>query len=131
VTRAEPPRPVVWPLLCVPDADGRLHFATLEDGLRQMIRVILMTRPGEQLMRPGFGAGIQRYLGEPNTIETRRRLRDTIADGLAQWEPRVAVQEVDVVEVEGRPTVVRVQVDYQVRRTGMRQQVALTVPLGG
>jgi uncharacterized protein len=129
--RPLPPRPVVWPLLPVPDDDGRLDFATLEDGVRDMIRVILLTRPGEQLMRPEFGAGLQRFLEQPNTVEVRRRLRDTVAAALTRWEPRIAVDEVEVAELPDRPTVVRVQVTYRIRRTGAARALALTVPLRG
>ncbi len=57
------PRPLIgWPLFAVPDADGRLDWPGLEASVRHAIRVILSTRPGEQLMRPEFGAGLDRLL---------------------------------------------------------------------
>jgi hypothetical protein len=124
-------RPTSWPLLPVPDAHGRIGFPTLEDAVRQMIRVILLTRPGEQLMRPEFGAGIGRFLHEPNTADTRRRLREVVLTSLTTWEPRIAVLEVDVAEVLDQPTVVRVEISYQLRRTGQRKQLAMAMTLGG
>ena len=124
-------RPSGWPLLPAPDEHGRLAFPTYEDSVRQMIRVILLTRPGEQLMRPEFGAGVSRFLHEPNTLETRRRLRDVVRDALGTWEPRITVLEVDVEEVPDQPTVVRVAITYQLRRTGQRKQLAMSMTLGG
>lgn len=125
------PRPLSWPLLPVPDEHGRLEFPTYEDSVSQMIRVILLTRPGEQLLRPEFGAGISRFVDLPNTLETRRSLRELIQQELAAWEPRITVEEVTVDELPDQPTAVRVDVAYQLRRTGLRKQLGLTMTLGG
>jgi phage baseplate assembly protein W len=124
-------RPKSWPLLPTPDAHGQLDFPSYDESVRQMIRVILLTSPGEQLMRPDFGAGIAQFLNEPNTVETRRRLADVVAAALARWEPRITVDAVEVSEVDSAPTQVRIDVIYQLRRTGQRKQVALTMTLGG
>jgi phage baseplate assembly protein W len=125
------PRQLTWPLWPAPDPHGRMAFPSYEDSVRQMIRVILLTRPGEQLMRPTFGAGIARFAHQPNTIEVRRRLHDVITEALGVWEPRIVVEEVTVEEVADHPTVVRVDITYQLRRTGQRSQLGLTMTLGG
>jgi uncharacterized protein len=127
----EPIRPLSWPLLPTPDDHGLFGFPSLEESVKQMIRVILLTRPGEQLMRPDFGAGIGRFLHEPNTIETRRRLRDVVIESLGRWEARIAVDEVEVSEVDDAPTQARIEIFYQLRRTGQPKQLALTMTLGG
>ena len=125
-------RPLVgWPLLGVPDGAGRLGYPTLDESVRQSIRIILQTRPGEQLMRPDFGAGLQDFLHEPNTLTTRQRIRDAIADALARWEPRIVVDRIDVWEVDDRPSELRVEVAYRLQRTGAPQQLGLTMQLDG
>ncbi|MFN8468436.1 MAG: GPW/gp25 family protein [Caldilineaceae bacterium] len=123
--------PVSWPLLPVPDASGRLNFPALEASVRQQIQVILRTRPGEQLMAPGFGGGLEDFLHEPNTIVTRRRIHDTITDALGRWEPRIHLDRVDVLEVDGEPTLIRVELGYRLRRTGQPQQLGMTMELEG
>ncbi len=125
---AAPPL-IGWPLLPVPDAEGRLDYPTLGDSVRQTIEVILRTRPGEQLMRPEFGAGVETLLHEPNTLATRARLRDLVSDSLARWERRISVDRLDVQEVPGRPTHVRVEIGYRIRRTGVSQQLGVVVEL--
>ena len=129
--RAPGPRQLSWPLLGTPDGHGRLAFPTYEDSVREMIRVIMLTRPGEQLMRPEFGAGLGRFVHQPNTIETRRRLRELVLESLQTWEPRITVDEVTVEEIPDQPTAVRVDIAYQLRRTGQRTQLGLTMTLGG
>jgi phage baseplate assembly protein W len=126
---ALPPYLIGWPLLPVPDAAGRLRYPTLEESVRQSIEVILRTRPGEQLMRPEFGAGLENLLHEPNTVTTRRRIRDLIADSLGRWERRALLDRVDVAEVPGEPSHVRVEIAYRIRRTGVPQQLGVTMQL--
>ncbi|MCP3100748.1 GPW/gp25 family protein [Myxococcus sp. K15C18031901] len=126
-----PARPLVsFPLLPVPDEHGELHFPTLEAGVRQAIEVILRTRPGEQLMRPGFGAGLEEFVGESNVLATRRRIRDRVVDALSRWESRIDVERVDVLEVDGAPAHARVEIVYRLRRTGSVQGLGLTLDLG-
>ncbi len=124
-----PPSPITWPLLPVPDENGRLHYPSLEESIRQMLRIILSTRPGEQLMRPEFGAGLSRFLHDPNTLTTRRRIYDAVSDALDRWEPRILVDQVLVETVESRPDQIRVEIRYRVRRNGGPGRAALTMTL--
>ncbi len=121
---------VGWPLLAVPDEHGQLAYPSPEDSVRQMIQVILSTRPGEQLMRPTFGAGLEQFLYQQNTLTTRRAIYDRVNDALARWEPRILVDRVDVLEVPNAPSRVRVQIAYRLKRTGAPGQVGLTMDLG-
>lgn len=132
MTQATLPRPALgWPLLPQPDAEGRLSFPLLDDSVRQAIRVILQTQPGEQLMRPDFGAGLSGFVHEANTLTTRRRIRDVVSGALGRWEDRIMLDRVDVAEVPEEPTLVRVVVGYRLKRTGDSRQLGLTVEVGG
>ena len=123
-------RPLLgWPLFALPDEDGLLDYPTLEDSVRQLIRVILSTRPGEQLMRPDFGGGLDTLLNEPNTLATRRRIRDLVQDALGRWERRILVDRVEAWEVDGEPSYVRVEIAYRLARTGAPAQMGLTLQL--
>src|SRR5690349_19553882 len=102
-----PPR-IGWPLLPVPDGDGRLRYPGLDESVRQSLEIVLRTRPGEQLLRPEYGAGLEDLLHEPNTLTTRRRVRDLVTESLNQWERRILLDRVEVWEVPDRPTEIRV-----------------------
>lgn len=123
------PDPIGWPLLSVPE-NGGLHYPSLEESVRQSIRIILLTRQGEQLMRPTFGVGIDKFLHEPNTLVTRRRIRDTIIEGLELWEPRIITDRVDVWEEPDLPDTVRIEIVYRLKRTGTSASMVLNMNLG-
>ena len=116
-----------WPLLPVPDAHGRLSWPSLEQSVAQQIRVILQTRPGEQLMRPTYGAGLENFLHEPNTLTTHRRIRDLIQTQLARGEQRIVVDDISVAAVPDQPGRVRIEIAYRLRRTGAPARTGLTL----
>ncbi|RMH34159.1 MAG: baseplate assembly protein [Nitrospirae bacterium] len=121
-------RPLIgWPLLPLPDEHGQLHFPSLETSIRESIIVILSTTPGEQLMRPEFGSGLRQFLNEPNTITTRRRIRDRVVDALERWEKRIELQRIDVADVPDQPTRVRVDLFYRIRRTGTVHRLGVSI----
>ncbi|MCB9765105.1 MAG: GPW/gp25 family protein [Alphaproteobacteria bacterium] len=122
------PEPIGWPLLPRPEG-GRLAWPDLDRSVRETIQVILSTRPGEQLRRPGFGAGLQEFLHQPNTLSTRARIRERVMESLERWEPRVALDRVEVMERPGRPAEVRVEIAYRLRRTGEPRTLGLTLEL--
>lgn len=125
-----PPAPIGWPLLPLPDDSGQISFPTIEQSVRQSIQIILRTAPGEQLMRPSFGAGLQNFLNETNTLTTRRRIHDAVTSALDQWEPRILLDRVDILDVADYPSRLRVEVAYRIRRTGAAQRLALTMDVG-
>ena len=118
-----------WPLLALPDEHGRLAYPELATSVQQNIRVILSTRPGEQLMRPDFGGGLEQLLHEPNTLATRRMIRERVQSAIERWERRVLLERVEVWEVADEPTHVRVEIAYRLARTGAPDSVALTMQL--
>src|SRR5215475_8835274 len=103
--------PLGWPFLPTPQ-NGVLSFPTLEQSVRDSIRVILMTRPGEQLMRPRYGAGLQNFLDEGNTVPLRAQIQTTILQSLQSYENRITVDAVNVDPVVGSPGQVQVQIYY-------------------
>lgn len=124
-----PPLQLGWPLS--PEIDeGAVGYPALEQSIRDQIKVILLTRPGELLLHPTFGAGLEDLLHQPNTLTTRRRVRDLILRSVGRWEPRIVLDEVEVWELPDRPDAVRVELAYRVQRTGAANQFQFDLALG-
>lgn len=127
---AETTRPLLgWPWLPLPDEHGRLEWPGLEQSVRDAIRIILSTRPGEQLMRPEFGGGLDRLLHAPNTLSTRRQIRDLVQESLSRWERRILLDAVEVWEVPNQPSHLRVEIAYRLARNGAPGSMNVTVQL--
>ncbi|MCC7283149.1 MAG: GPW/gp25 family protein [Acetobacteraceae bacterium] len=132
LTTLKPKLPQVargWPLLAVPDDDGVLLWPDPHASVRQMIEVILRTAPGEQLMRPRFGAGVAAMLHAPNDLATRARMQDAITAALKLYEPRIRAERIDV-DPAPDPREVLVTISYRVILTGAAGTLQATVAVG-
>jgi hypothetical protein len=111
--------------------DGRIAWSEGETNIREAIRIVLMTVPGERLRRPAFGAGLEEFLYEPNTTTTRRSIEDRITRAIAAWEPRVSLESVDVDEDPVDPASAIATVTFRIIATGEVERVSASISLGG
>jgi len=110
-------------------ADGRFVWSEGEANIRESITVVLKTEPGERVGVPDFGAGLGRFLFEPNNAATHARLQDAIIRALANWEPRIEVESVDVAAdaVDGETALATIT--YRLVATAARERISLNVPI--
>jgi phage baseplate assembly protein W len=109
-----------WPLAV--DHTGAISLSAGAVDLDRSIELVLMTAPGERLMRPQFGCRIWDLLFEPVTANLLGLIAEAVRDALAQWEPRITVEEVVPVADED-PSLVRIQIGYRVRATNDRRNL--------
>lgn len=110
-------------------ADGRFVWSEGETNIRESIAMILKTEPGERLGVPDFGAGLGRFLFEPNNAATHTRIQDAIAAALARWERRIQVELVDVAADADDPASALATISYRLIATNARARLSLSVPL--
>ena len=96
---------------------GTTATAAYEEDVRQAIRIILGTNPGERVMRPDFGAGLNQFVFEPINIATMEALKTRVQEALVDWEPRIDVEEVQVTADDTEGNKLLVDVKYRVRAT--------------
>lgn len=110
-----------FPPLVAPD--GSLALAAYEDDVRQAIRIILGTDPGERLMRPDFGAGLRAFVFEPINPTTMSLIERRVRDSLIAWEPRIDVRTVTVTPDASEAGRLLIELTYQVRATNAIQNL--------
>lgn len=110
-------------------ADGHVAWSEGETNVREAIYVILMTALGERLMRPQFGAGLERLLFEPNTVATRHMIEDQVSVALSRWEPRIHLESVTVVPDPADSESAIVTITYKLVATHQNDQLSMTVKL--
>lgn len=95
---------------------GKLGMSAYESQVEQSIRLILRTGQGERVMRPDFGAGMDRLAFEPMSAITVALVQHQVKESLARFEPRIEVLDVtaEAKAAEGR---LDVAIQYRVRRT--------------
>ena len=122
------PNVLSWPLGGVTD-EGRLTYASDDSSVREVIRNILLTRPGERLMRPQFGAGLLDFVHQPNNETTRNLMGNVVQKAIEQWETRVRVEAVDVLPDRNSLSTVQIIIRYHMRHTRKSQQISIGLDL--
>jgi phage baseplate assembly protein W len=75
---------------------GDVQKVINEDAIKQSIQTIMYTAPGSRLFEPTFGVGIEKYLFEEFSEATGATIGKSIENGLNRYEPRIALQSVEV-----------------------------------
>jgi phage baseplate assembly protein W len=96
---------------------GQADMVRYEEDIRQSILIILLTNNGERVMRPTFGAGLNKFLFEPVNPTTLAALQTRVHDSLIDWEPRIDVLAVEVTPSPKSLSTVLIDISYRVRAT--------------
>ena len=99
---------------------GRLREVhDLDTYVRQLIRQVLLTSPGERINRPDFGAGVRRLVFAPLSPATASLAQTMITQALDAWlGTLIQTEEVRAEAVDAR---LEVTVVYVVRARGERR----------
>lgn len=96
---------------------GLVASVAYEEDIRQSMRIILETAPGERVMRPNFGCGIHELVFSVVDSTAIQQIRSTVQEALRRCEARIDALEVTVEEAATREGKLLVQIEYRVRRT--------------
>ena len=69
-----------------------------DNSIKQSLKNLVMTQPGEKLFQPQIGSGVRQLLFEPMDGFTADAIRDAILNTVGQHEPRITINNLAVVE---------------------------------
>lgn len=97
-----------------------------EAYVRQLIRQVLLTAPGERINRPDFGAGVRRMVFAPNSPEVASMAQTFVYQALTRW--LATIIKVEAVQVSAVESTLFIDVRYLVIQRGetrlLREEVA-------
>ena len=110
------------------DGRGRTAGSSTEKHIRDLIEQVLLTSPGERVMRPDFGSGLLAMVFEPNSTALAATSQMLIQGALQQHLGHlIAVQGV---EVEAIDSTFHVEVRYSVLGDGTNQVASFALQGG-
>ncbi len=99
------------------DQSGSIAMGAGADDIDANLKVVLITAPGERVMRPQFGCRIWDLVFEPINANTLGLMGEAVRDAVGQWEPRVDLLDVEVSPDVGDHGRVRIALTYRVKAT--------------
>lgn len=100
---------------------------TYEDLVRQNLKNLLLTVPGERPMDSNFGAGIQRFLFEPNIQFTYGEMESEISTKVGQYMPFLDVEEIRVTPDPESENAIKVELFYVIVPLEVEDNLLLTI----
>jgi hypothetical protein len=98
------------------DRSGRTAAVDGPRHVRELIEQLLLTAPGERVMRPDLGSGVAQLVFAPNSVELAGATQMLVQGALQRWlGESIAVLGVRVEAVDAE---LRVSIQYQLRRDG-------------
>jgi phage baseplate assembly protein W len=114
-------RGISWPMGV--DHTGSIAMTRGAEDIDRSLRIVLSTAPGERVMRPQFGCRIWEMLFEPVTANLLGAMAEAVRDAVAQWEPRVDLDDVQVVPDPDDASLVRIALRFTVRTTNSERNL--------
>ena len=93
------------------DDGGRTASTDYSDHVRDMIKQVIFTSPGERVNRPTFGSGLYQLVFEPNSPELAATVEFLVKGALQQWLSEVI--EVGEVNIEVAESKLSVHITYR------------------
>ena len=106
------------------DSRGRTAATADLEHIRDLIEQVLFTAPFERVNRPSFGSGIQKLLFAPSSDALAAATNLTVQGALHQFLGDLI--QVESVDVKSEDEVLRVTVNYTIRRTQQRQMASFS-----
>ena len=101
-----------------------------EDDVREALRILLATRPGERVMHPAYGCALHQMVFEAVNDSALAEIRDVVERAVLFFEPRVTLLEVTVDTRELAEGKLEIVIDYVIRTTNSRGNMVYPFYIG-
>ena len=109
---------------------GQVFMVELQEDIKQAVRIILGTEPGERVMRPDFGTPLRGLVFESMKATTFETIKIRVEEALQRWEPRIDLLSV-VVQPGGSGTLhertrsgrLDIEIEYRIRSTNTKDNL--------
>ena len=78
------------------EVDGYKMNKNIVDAIKQNVKMLLLTIPGERVMDPEFGVGLKTFLFEFNDPSTYSSIRARIVQQVSKYLPFIEIEELDI-----------------------------------
>ncbi|MCO6434106.1 GPW/gp25 family protein [Nitrosomonas nitrosa] len=110
------------------DHRGRTSQTDSADYIRDLIEQVLLTTPGERVMRPDFGSGVMQLVFAATSPEIAATTQFLVQGSLQQWLGDLII--VESVDVQTQNSILFITVRYIERRTQTQGIAQIGVPGG-
>jgi len=105
--------------LNVSDNSGFHMISSLKGNIKQNLKMLILTSPGERVMDPNFGVGAKRYLFEMAGEEVYAQIDSKIREQVSLYLPYVSIQRVQFSRDSNNGNRINLSITYSVPRISL------------
>jgi phage baseplate assembly protein W len=105
------------------DTDRRAVMVSGIEDIEESLRILFRTRRGERVMQHAYGTLLHQMVFEEITDQTLTELRVMLEKAVLYFEPRIALERLDVRVSPDDLGTLLLQLEYRVRTTNTRHNM--------
>ena len=113
--------------LTIDSMDGFTMTKTLKDTIKQNFKMLILTNPGERVMDPEFGVGIQQYLFSNYSENIDAKIRDRINDQVGIYMPAIVVHSINFYAAEPDTNSIAFRIAFSIPDVGLSDLLEFTI----
>lgn len=102
--------------------DNGVKMSAYEQDIRESLRVLFSTSPGERVNRYDYGCNLRQYAFESLSEQLTVRMRNEISRAVILYEPRIELEDVSF-EEQPENGMLLIRLTYTVLRTNNRNNM--------
>tara|TARA_R110002020_G_scaffold133219_9_gene297250 strand:- start:476 stop:844 length:369 start_codon:yes stop_codon:yes gene_type:complete len=111
-----------------PDSgDGFTMIKSLKALMRQNLKMLLLTMPGERVMEPEFGAGLKRFLFQNYGEISYGEIEFAIRDQTQKYLPHIKINNVSFDGSNIDTNTLGITINYSIPNIGVRDLLKFTI----
>ncbi|KTL59535.1 phage baseplate protein [Photorhabdus laumondii subsp. laumondii] len=107
----------------LPEIPTGVQMAAGAENVRQSMKILFLTEPGERIMREDYGCGLNDYLFANINDALMAEIQTQIEERVLRYEPRAEITMIQVSQRTNFPNTLHVQVTYALRGSEINQQI--------
>ncbi|MDE9518067.1 GPW/gp25 family protein [Xenorhabdus bovienii] len=93
------------------------------ENVRQSMKILFLTEPGERIMREDYGCGLNDYLFANINDELMADIKTKVEECILRYELRANITKILVNQKKNSPNTLHFQVTYTLRGSEISQQI--------
>ena len=117
-------QPYILPgFLAQSSIDGFEQVKTLKTNIKQNLKMLLLTNPGERIGSPNFGVGIRRFLFEMSGQEVYAEIDSKIKEQVSLFLPYLKIVRVQFLTDDKNENKLNLKIIYSVPRISLTDEL--------
>ena len=109
------------------DIDGFTMIGDFHSLIKQNLKMLILTNPGERVMIPDFGVGIQSYLFQNFSESTFNEIDNNIKEQVEKYLPVVTVNRVRFSDSSPDTNTLQISLEYSIPALNIRDLLEFTI----